>query len=127
MISSVVANCAVGNAHNRGSAGAIIANAAAIISRHISDNDAAVKRHCRRTSVVYAAAIAKRRVVIDRAITKGQRGMIIVHAAAIENGLVIGVSVSDSQRRYRDGFARGDMEYATLRIAVYTQIRSAGT
>ena len=89
MRSRVIANCAVVNPHDRGSSGAVIANAAAIISRYVAVNNAIIERHCRRTSVMYAAAVAKCRVIGDRAIIKSQRGMIVVDAATIGNGWLL--------------------------------------
>ena len=127
MISSVVANCAVVNPQNRGSSGAVIADAATIISRSVAINHATVESHCRRTSVVYAPTVAKRRVVIDRAITKGQRGMIIVHAATIENGLVVGVAIGDGQTGDGGGIRRRNVEHAAGGVAVHGQIGGPGT
>ena len=102
MRSRVIANCAVVNPHYRGPSGAVIANAAAVISGCVAGNDAIIERHCRRTSVVYTAAVAKCRVIVDPAITKSQRGMIVVDAATIGNRLFIGVAVGDVQLRNGD-------------------------
>jgi len=96
-----------------------------VISRSVGINHATVESHCRRTSVVLRSTVAKGRVIADRAVTNSQRGMIVVDAATIQSGLVIGVSVSD-RAQISPRFCPERYGYATLRIGV-TQIRRAGT
>src|SRR5204862_1863621 len=111
--------------HNSGSCGAVITHAAAIISGCVAGDGAIIKRHCRRASIMYAAAVAKCRVVVDCTITNSQRGMIVVDSAAIGDRLFIGVAVGDGQVRNADNLTGCDVEYTISSASINSQDISA--
>ena len=82
-----------------------------------------VKRHG-RVVVKYAAAERKCRVAVNRAIAQRDCCVVVVNpaTAVIGERLPVGISISDRQGGDRDGPSCGDMEHATISVAVHSKL-----